>query len=130
MTEKLFTHENKSGNMFSISGDPWLRCTNIKRKEFSTWNMLGPHTQILSAFLCSINGNGKVVDEVPIANTRKIPINSEPKQVKLFTLFSMIMVISIRIVQCNSVRVYLHTNLTAQRPITNSARVRRKTQNN
>jgi hypothetical protein len=60
--------------------------------------MLEPQNQILLAFLCCASVNGKMADEVPIANTRKIPINSGSKQVRLFTIFSIIMVTNIVII--------------------------------
>jgi hypothetical protein len=49
----------------------------------------------------------------------------------VFKLLLVIIIIIIKIImQFNSIRVYLHANLTAQMPITKSARVRRKMQNN
>jgi hypothetical protein len=107
----------------------WKHVFNIRRfvgkgNESWTRNMLGPQTKILSAFLGCVNGNGKVADEVPIANIYKIPINSELKQGILFTLFSITIVMSIIIIQFNLILYYLCAESTATRPITDTAQCR------
>jgi hypothetical protein len=87
MKENLFKHEKKSGNMLSISVDPSLRCTSYKAQRVLDGKHAGaPDSNPVGVPALHMMG------EVAIANTRKIPFNSEPKQGRLFMLFSITMV--------------------------------------